>query len=754
MEKIPSKALRGSRLTAVLGAVLTLGGGAMVYRDSEDVGHALSIATVAGLLTIISTIYLRHQEKRLAIERNLSRHREQLLADQRLVLENTDVGILHVTHGKVRWMNETMAQWMGFSVEELVGQDVRALYVDDEEYARVRRQSSRELRDRGFSEGDSHIRGKNGESFHVRYRGKRVNPGDPSKGAIWVVEDISRQRQAVQAINLSETVFHNAAEGILLCDIEFRVIAVNPAYSAITGYESEEMMGQGIDRFGARRESDVFLFRMWEVVRQEGRWEGETWGCRKNGEVYPEQRTILAIHDDDGRLAHYLIMVRDATRQKEDEEKIRFQAYYDTLTGLPNRVLFQERLREALVTATRHDSQVAMMYMDLDQFKVINDSMGHASGDALLVRVSRAILDHLPDKATLARPGGDEFLVLLPSTDLDEAAETARAIQAAVCRPIDLEGSDHEVVVTSSIGIAMFPRDGLTAADLIRSADTAAFHAKTQGRNSFQYFLDEMNVVAQERLILENRLRRALSEENFVTYYQPKIDLRSGRITGAEALIRWFGPGGMITPDKFIPVAEETGMIVDLGRWVLRSTCFQVRSWQKEGLPYFKVAVNLSPLQLHEGDFVETVKKALEDSGLDPRDLELEITERVIMEQMDEVVRIFSALRDMGIRVTIDDFGTGYSSLSYLQSLPLDGLKIDRSFIADIGEDGQGSSLAGAVVAIGQSLGLKVTAEGVETEDQLGFLRQQWCDEMQGFYFSRPLPPDEFASLLKSDKRL
>ncbi|WP_460020934.1 putative bifunctional diguanylate cyclase/phosphodiesterase [Magnetospira thiophila] len=746
--------LRGSRMTGLLGGALTVGFSILVYAESAHLQESLGVFAVAGLLTLMATLFLRHQEKDLEREREAARRRDQILADQRLVLEHTNVGIVHVTRRKIRWMNETLAKWLGRQVSELIGQEIRSLYVDDHEYERVRRLASRELRETGFCEGEAHIRGREGDSFQVRFRGKRVDPEDMGKGAIWVIEDVSQQRRAVQAINLSETVFKNAAEGILLCDHEHRIIAANPAYAHMTGHDAGEMLGHNIDEFAARREGEVFIYRIWESLRQNGRWEGETWGRRKSGELYPEWRTILAVHDDDGNLAHYLIMVRDITRQKEDEEQIRFQAYYDTLTGLPNRLLFQERLRETLISATRHDAQVGLMYMDLDQFKVINDSLGHGVGDLLLVQVSRAILERLPEKATLARPGGDEFLILLPTTDLEEVAAVAHDVQEAVCRPLNLEGADHEVVVTSSVGIAIFPRDGMTAADLVRSADTAAFHAKTQGRNSFQYFTEDMNLVAQERLLLENRLRRALHDEDFVAYFQPKVDLRSGRITGAEALIRWTGTGGLITPDKFIPIAEETGLIVSLGTWVLRSTCFQVRKWQIQGLPRFKVAVNLSPLQLHEGDFVQTVKSALSDSGLDPHDLELEITERVIVEQLEEVIRIFSELRAMGVRITIDDFGTGYSSLSYLRTLPLDGLKIDRAFIADIAEEGEDSSLAGAVVAIGQSLGLTVTVEGVETERQLAFLRQQWCDEMQGFYFSRPLPPEEFAALLKKDKRL
>ncbi len=676
------------------------------------------------------------------------------IAQQRIILERAHLGLMHVVNRRIRWLNGTLCDWLGETPENLIGCEARTLYADPAEYERVRGQVIRDLRRGSDSSGESRMRAADGGVLTIRFRGQPADPGNLARGVIWVLENVSRHRNAIRAIDLSETVFENTAEGIVLCDHEGRVVATNPSFSKITGYASPEVIGRPVAEAMSNRDGEAFARRMWEAVRRDGRWEGECWGQRKSGEVFPEWRTILAIHDHEQRPGHYLIMLRDITRRKEDEEKIRFQAYYDTLTGLPNRLLFQNRLRENLTTALRNETQLALMYLDLDRFKVINDSLGHEAGDGLLVTVSKRILECLPENATLARQGGDEFLVMVPDVQVDDARALAEALRQAVAVPLLVSGSDHEVVVTASIGLAMFPRDGGAVADLIRSADTATSHAKTHRRNSVQFFTNEMNALAQERLHLENRLRRAIQDEDFVLYYQPKVDLRSGRISGAEALLRWPGSGGMVTPGKFIPVAEETGMIVDLGAWVLRTACRQMRKWSRDGLLRFNVAVNLSPRQLREGDFASFVKLVLRETGIEPHNLELEITEQVIVEHMDQVARVFDGLRGMGIQITMDDFGTGYSSLSYLRHLPLDGLKIDRSFIADIDDPESESFLAGAVVAIGQSLGLKVIAEGVETERQLAFLRQQWCDEIQGYYFSRPLPAEEFEKLIREDRRL
>ncbi len=740
--------------TTGLGVALTVVAAATAVAGGLPVWMPVAIAVLGGGATLAMRRRAASAPTPLPVPAPPSSAYDQEIAEQTLILERTHVGILHVVNRRVRWVNRTLCDWVGRAPEDLVGCGVDSLYVNAAEYERVRRNAVREFRHGRDCFGETGIRGAGGQELRVKYRGRPADPDDVSLGSIWVLENVPRYHKAVQAINLSESVFENADEGIVLCDPERRIVTINRSYCKMTGYRPADAVGNHMDDLGSTRDGDAFRRRMWKSVHGTGRWEGECWGQRKTGELFPAWCTVLAVRDHRQRLAHYLIMMRDITRRKEDEEQIRFQAFYDTLTGLPNRLLFQNRLRDSLATALRNESSLALMYLDLDRFKVINDSLGHETGDALLVIMSKRILACFPETATLARQGGDEFLAMAPDLQLEEALVIAERVREAVAKPLSLPGSDHEVVVTASVGLAMFPRDGAAVADLIRSADTAASHAKALNRNCIQVFTDEMNALAQERLKLENRLRRAIQDEDFVLYYQPKVDLRSGHISGAEALLRWPGTGGLVTPDRFIPVAEETGMIVGLGAWVLRTACRQMRKWAQDGLLRFDVAVNLSPRQLREGDFVATVRAVIEETEIDPRHLELEITEQVILEQMEQVIQIFNDLREMGIRITVDDFGTGYSSLSYLRHLPLDGLKIDRSFIADIDDTDNESFLAGAVVAIGQSLGLKVIAEGVETERQLAFMRQNWCDEIQGYFFSRPLPAEEFEKLIREDRRL
>ncbi len=499
----------------------------------------------------------------------------------------------------------------------------------------------------------------------------------------------------------------------------------------------------------------------------------------KEGEPYSTEYRILLpngrqriVHaqaevtlDAQGQAVWMAGTVQDISERKHAEEKIRYLAYYDGLTGLPNRQSFKERLDQALQLARRHGRSMAILYLDLDNFKRINDTLGHTVGDLLLSavaerlrhsvrnsdRVARSGVEDL--SGNVARLGGDEFTVLLAEIEhIEDAATVARRILDLLSQPLNLAG--HEVVSTPSIGIAVFPNDGQDVDNLLKNADTAMYHAKEAGKNTYQFYAESMNARAVERLSLEGKLRKALEHEELLLYYQPQVDAHSGRIVGVEALIRWCNPDlGMVSPVDFIPLAEDTGIIVAIGEWVLRTACAQNRAWQTAGFAPIHVSVNLSSLQFRQRDLTAMISRVLMDTGLDPKFLELELTESVIMHNASETIAALHELKEMGLALSVDDFGTGYSSLSYLKRFPLDTLKIDRSFVKDINADSDDAAITTAIIAMAHSLNLKVIAEGVETEQQLAFLRQKGCDQVQGYLFSKPIPVADCTQLLKEARQ-
>ncbi len=562
------------------------------------------------------------------------------------------------------------------------------------------------------------------------------------------IQDISARKQVEERLQLSARVFDNSGEAIMITDPEGIIVDANPAFSRVTGYERSEAIARHAWEMPFAMQGPRFYRELTERLARHGQWQGEVLGRRKNGETFPALVTINAVDDSSGGICHYVAIAADISLLKETENRLQYLANFDPLTDLPNRPRFVDRLRQALSEQGGRPGGVAVLLFDLDDFKEINETLGHTAGDLVLQEVARRIQGRLGQGGVAARLGSDEFSALLSSLpDSDHAAQVAQELLALIARPFHLNGS--ELFLSASAGISLSRYDGKDAAELIKNAQTAMHHAKQQGKSRFTFYSERMNLQVQERLAMKNSLRKGLTREEFLLHYQPKFDSVSGRLTGLEALARWQHPGrGLVWPVHFIPLAEETGLIVPLGENMLQLACAQNRAWQSRGFPPIRVAVNLSAQQFQEKDLVATVSRVLEQTGLDPNWLELEITESVIMRDTGRAVGMLEQFKKMGIRITLDDFGTGYSSLSYLKRLPVDCLKIDYSFVRGIFADAEDAAIVRAIIAMAHTLNLKVVAEGVETEEQRQFLREQGCDEVQGYLAAMPLPVQDVERFL------
>jgi diguanylate cyclase (GGDEF)-like protein/PAS domain S-box-containing protein len=530
--------------------------------------------------------------------------------------------------------------------------------------------------------------------------------------------------------------------GILNDQLEFMYI--NDALARLYGHPTtDSMVGLQLRQLYDDVESERLMQHIVPAVQQRGRWRGEATGRRRDGFSFPQEMSLTAI--DGGGL---VCVVRDVTERTYAEEQIKHLAYHDALTGLPNRLLFKDRLTVALSHAQRDRSRLAVLFLDLDRFKVINDSLGHNVGDQLLQAVAARVHACVRESDTVARLGGDEFTLLLPTlARAEDAAVVAQKILEAIRYPFHIEG--REFFTTTSIGISLYPEDGTDAATLIKNADTAMYQAKEEGRDNYQLFNALVNAKALQRIALEHGLRKALLNDQMTLHYQPIFDLRSGRISGMEALLRWTHPDmGKISPAAFIPVAEATGVMVPIGTWVMRTACEQAKAWHDAGYKHLSLAVNLSVTQLQQPDLVTRVKEILEETGLPARFLELEITESSAMLSPEVSIRTLYDLKKLGIRISLDDFGTGHSSLSYLKRFPIDTLKIDQSFVRDINTDPDTAAIVTAIIAMAHSLRLKVIAEGVELSEQAAFLKRYACDQMQGYLIKPPVPAEEFLECL------
>ncbi len=567
-----------------------------------------------------------------------------------------------------------------------------------------------------------------------------------------IYQRLAEQRHSLQdaenSLRLAGQALDAMSESVMILDAKERIVAVNPAFRISTGYDSKEAIGQKASLLKSERHDKVFFDAMREELAKNGNWQGEIWNRRRDGEIYPEWLNASVVHAPGGGISHYVCIYSDLSSQEHVRQRLQHLAYYDELTDLPNRELFRDRLINTLARARRDDDKAALMFLDLDRFKTVNDTLGHAVGDRLLQEVATRLKQLLRETDTVARLGGDEFTVILfPIEDSDHVAQVAGRILESLQEPFELDG--HTIHSGTSIGIGMFPADGTDYDDLLRNADAAMYRAKEKGRNNYQFYTMEMTTKAVERFILELGLREAMEEKRLRLVYQPLVDLSTGQVIGAEALMRWEHPTlGAIPPDRFIPIAEESGLILPMDSWGMAEACRQMRLWLAAGHPLSRVAVNISGYEIEHGNLMATTSRILEESGIPPQCLELEISEGFIMTHTERSLDALGSLYELGVGLAIDDFGTGYSSLSHLKRLPVSRLKIDRGFVKDIPGDANDAAIANAIVALGKSLGLSVIAEGIENEEQENFLRAKGCDEGQGYLFGRPLETEEFEKLL------
>ncbi|GIZ53055.1 putative bifunctional diguanylate cyclase/phosphodiesterase [Noviherbaspirillum aridicola] len=661
-------------------------------------------------------------------------------------VEQSLVGLYVVQDGKVAYANRKSAELLGYDEpEQLIGLPVADLTHPDDislltENHRLRlegevtsiRYTYRALR------RDGSVMWADVHGSACEYEGRPAVMG--------VALDVSRQVAFEHQSRLANRVFESATEGIIITDAEHRIEAVNPAFTRITGYSAAEATGK-LSRMltgrGAEANKEILA-----QLRRDGLWQGEVRDRRKNGNWYPAWMSISTVRDAEQRVTNYVGVFTDNTRRKEDETRLRFLASHDSLTGTLNRSGMMARFAREIAHAQDEGRQLALLFIDLDRFKTVNDTLGHTAGDQLLVAATQRMRQQLSGNEIIARLGGDEFTILtLDTPGGGSAAKLADRIIRTLSQPFSIDG--QEMYITASVGVACYPSDGKDAPTLLKNADVAMYRAKERGRNTFQFFTADMNHQAFEQMLLENSLRRALERGEFELHYQPQFATATGRLAGVEALIRWRHPElGMVFPGTFIALAEQNGLIVPIGAWVLKEACRQGKAWLDEGRRFGHIAVNLSARQFAADDLLDTIREALDNSGLPPSMLELELTESAIMHNPGEAIELLDRIRDMGVALSIDDFGTGYSSLASLKQYPLDSLKIDRGFVKGVPHDADDVAITEAIIAIAHKMGLKVVAEGVETAQQAEFLKAAGCDVAQGFLLGRPVAASEVARLM------
>jgi diguanylate cyclase (GGDEF)-like protein/PAS domain S-box-containing protein len=715
-----------------------------VNQLDESKKQRIQILMLSVLFLTVLVIFLIYLLKRKKIAEEQRTVLSQIVEQSSVSIETTDI------NGVITYVNQNFIDVTGFDSSEIVGKKPSMLKsgyhnvsLYDDLWASITAGK--------HWVGEFYNKRKNGETFWER---ANIYPLKNTKNEISsyvaIKEDITQLKEDEKQLRLASTVFQTATEAVMVTDSNNLIIAVNHAFTLITGYQETEVVGKNPALLSSGHHDIDFYKQMNNEITSTGKWQGEICNRRKNGEVYYEWLSITALKNQLGEIESYVSLFSDITKRKKAEDKIYHQANYDSLTGLANRNLFIDRFEQSIAVATRENNSVALLFIDLDGFKNVNDTFGHSKGDLLLKHSAKRIENAIRTSDSVARLSGDEFAVMLcGDNDVYSNEKVATKILAELSIPFQL--TEKEAYVTASIGIAIFPDDGHSTEDLLAKADNAMYKAKEKGKNNVQFFTKEMEVKAQQRRSLEIELREAIRNNELVLHYQPIHELETGKVVSAEALIRWLHPQrGLISPIEFIPLAEDIGFIVDIGDWVLAQACKQAKIWQTQLKSAPKISVNISTVQLHRPDFFNKIKDVLAQSKLPPELLTLEMTESLLIDEDDGTLAKLKAIREFGVDLSIDDFGTGYSSLSYLKRFPINILKIDRAFIKDITTNSEDEALTCAILSIAKSLNLKVVAEGVEEKAQCDILIKHNCHFVQGYFFSKPIPDKDFLAYINN----
>lgn len=726
------------------------------YVEKVDYTPAYIIGGIALFLISVFYYWNRRLEQEITLR---SKVEKQLKASSetdkryRILFNESSVGhaLTDFSTGHFISVNKAFEKITGYTLNEL--NQLRFWDLTPEKYAEDEATQLTSLREKGnYGPYEKHYIHKSGFPVAIRLNGSLITDSNGEQLVLSVVEDTTAYEEAKNKLRLSSLVLENSSEGMLITDENNRIISANPAYTRITGYNLDEIKGKDPGAFKSGKHDKDFYQNMWTEIRETGRWQGEVWDKRKDGKLYAKWLSIDSIKDKTGKISRYVALFSDITARKKSEETIWRQANFDALTGLPNRNMFQDRLKQEILKSTRERVSLALLLIDLDQFKEVNDTLGHDIGDLLLKIASERISDCIRESDTVARLGGDEFMIILPELFPHHNVDAiSQKLISSLAEPYQL--NDEVVHISASIGITIFPNDTTEIDALIKNADQAMYAAKNKGRNQFSYFTPSLQHAAQNRLRLSNDLRPALSLNQFKVYFQPIINLGTNKISKAEALLRWIHPQrGMVPPLEFIPIAEDIGLISEIGDWVCRESKYWKEQWSSKFDLDFQISANMSPVQFkgsRQGFGAGWLNSDTETSSGN-KNIIIEITEGLLLNAEPEVLKKLYRLRDAGVEVAIDDFGTGYSSLSYLKKFDIDYLKIDQSFIKNIESDPNDLALSEAIIVMAHKLGLKVIAEGVENAGQHRILEKSGCDFAQGFLYSRPIPPEDFELLLET----
>ena len=727
------------------------------FEDPKEAFNKGFPAILVGLLAIL--FYTSPNRNKKSLEEKSDHTINGVTAKEDLIssINNANIIILRWgPHGRINSINSFTEKFIGYSNQSIVGKEIIGTLVPAvESTGRNLKEFYRrlQLHPCKHPHHECELITNDGSKVWVCWVNHPVfNTRGDLVEIISIGHDITERKSKERKLLLTASVFDYSIEGILITDPNGHILRVNKAFTDITGLSANQVTGKTPAIFSSGRHDSDFFEKLWESLTSKGSWQGEIWNRRQSGELFPAWLSLSGVKNKKQVTTHYIGLLTDITDKKISEQRIRQLAFFDELTQLPNRVLFMDRLSQSLAKASREKLYVPLLYVNLNRFKSINDSLGHDQGDTLLKLVAERLKQLVRDSDTIAHMGGDEFTIIVePVTDKNEVlrigSRIAKSIVESMARPYDLNG--YEAFISASIGIVAFPEDGKHPTELLKNADTAVTHAKQRGSNNYLFYESNMNATAMKRMQMATDMHRALEKGEFELYYQPTVDIRSGKINGAEALIRWqHSSRGTIFPLEFISLAEETGLIVPLSEWIFAEAIRQTKEWQDAGISPFRIAVNMSVHNLRSKELLKFISRMLEEIGLPANSVALELTESIFMDNVKDIKSVLTQLDDIGIRLLIDDFGTGYSSLSRLKELPARMLKIDRSFMRDIPENTDNKSLVTAMIAMAHSLNMQVIAEGVENKQQLNFLVEQDCDEVQGFLISRPVPAAQFKKLI------